>query len=308
MKIIVLCGLLFTFVNFTNNCSSENNGVAAGNSAVTEAESSINNQIQKISSEKTPADLVWQGTNTEFEFNWSRENILVKKIASGEKVFSAKEFALKHLKNDFKSNFGDDGEPYFEDFTFRYKIISISGNLLTLDEKTSYSPQSYMTERYLTVDLDAPEKAVALADFYDEKEIVNALLSNELIAKKMNREKIKPPISLENFRSVFHSKITEAKEVTKNQLDKCWFPEDVFKSFAFAAISGEKVSVRLAIPCRAEMREDDVYPLELSMSLPEKLRQNLIAAADKNLLANDFSSVSEKGETLINFKAAALDK
>ncbi len=304
MKLSILYLLVFAFVNFTNNCPSNsgknNNIVSSGNINTSES-------IESPITQKESADeLIWQGESGGFEIKWTKENITAKSIASGKQVFSAREFAAKRLKNDLKDNFDEKGKPNFEDFTFRFQIISITGNFLSLHEKTSYSPQSYSREKYLTIDLNTPENDISLQDFFDEKEILKSLTENKIIGDEMKKKNSAEPANFAAFRNSFHKTILEAVEVSDNQFDKCWFPEDVFKSFAFKKISEGKSSVNLAIPCRAEMREDDIFLLEISLPIPEKLNSELKTAADKKLLADDFQNISEKGETVINFDSASI--
>ncbi len=301
MKILILCFILLTFAGLSNDCGSR---VEQKNAVVSNAPQFVAPKVTPTPKpENVPDDLIWHGENGDFDITWSKGNIVAKKISSGQTAFSARELAKMRLKKDFKENFGKNGEPYFEDFTFRYRIISIVGSLLSLDEKTSYSPQSYSKETYLTVDLSKSPETVSLTNFFTEKEILNALASNELIAKAIKQKNAAKPTTLAEFRSDFNKTVNEATEVSDSQLDKCWFPENIFKSFAFDKIKDEKIIVDLAIPCRAEMREDDVYSLKIMLLPPDKLVNDLFAAMNKKLLAEDFENLVSKDEAVIIFNS-----
>lgn len=299
MKVLILSLCLFTFAVFSNDCADskkKKNAVVSNTSQVAETKASPTPVPKKVS-----ADSIWEGESGGFEINWTKENIVVKNISSGQTVFSARDFAMMRLKKEFKANFDKNGEPYFEDFTFRYQIISVAGNLLSLHEQTSYSPQSYSNETLLTVDLNKPQQTIYLTDLFSENEIVNALALNEIIAAKLKQKNTVKTATFADFRNNFNKTANEATEVSDDQLDECWFPENVFKSFAFNKVENEKVTVDLAIPCRAEMREDDVYPLALTLPIPEKLRSELSAAMNKKLLSSDFKNLSSNDETVITF-------
>lgn len=299
MKILILCLILFTFAGLSNDCR---NGEERKNAVASNAPQIVESKISPTPEpEDIAGDLIWHGESGDFDITWSKENVVAKKISSGQMIFSAREFAKMRLKNNFKENFGKNGEPYFEDFTFRYQIISIAGNLLSLDEKTSYSPQSYSKETYLTVDLSKSQQTVSLTNFFTEKEILNALTSNEMIAKAIKQKSAVKPMTIAEFRSYFNKTVTEATEVSDNQLDKCRFPENIFKSFAFDKIKDGKLIVDLAIPCRAEMREDNVYSLKITLLPPDKLMNDLSVAMNKKLLADDFKNSVSNDEAVIIF-------
>jgi hypothetical protein len=174
-----------------------------------------------------------------------------------------------------------------------------------LKESTSYSPQSYGQQSYVAIDSNAPQKTVSLKDFYTPQEILAAMLGNEEIKRELQTREDPPketPQNLEDFLTLFNTQITETSEVSDRIFDKLWFPANVFDSFAFIQVERDKVVADLGVPSRADMREDEVHPLKLTLP---------ISAAVKAALAGETSVIkpdNQNLETLVTFTAKNLPR
>lgn len=172
-------------------------------------------------------------------------------------------------------------------------------------ETTSYSPQSYKQETYLAIDLNAPQKMLSLKDFYAPQEILAALLGNEEIKRDLQTREDAPKEmskTLSDFFTLFHTDGSDATEVSDRIFDKCWFPANIFDSFAFIQVEQDKVVADLGVPCRAGMRADEIYPLKLTLP---------VSAAVKTALAGEMSVIkpdNQNRETLVTFTAKNLPR
>jgi hypothetical protein len=253
----------------------------------------------------TPQTADWRGRSNNFSIEWTSQNIAVKNIATNKEVFSAQKLAAYRLRTAYKSNFSKKGDPYFEEFSFRYKLLSVAGSIMFLKETTSYSPQSFTEESYLAIDLNAPRKMPSLKDFYAPQEILAALLGNEEIKRDFQTREEPPkemPQTLNDFFTLFHTDTSGTTEASDRIYDKCWFPPNVFESFAFIQIEQDKVLADLGVPCRAGHRTIEIHPLKLTLP---------VSAAVKTALAGEVSVIkpdNQDRETLITFTAKNLPR
>jgi hypothetical protein len=253
----------------------------------------------------TPQTADWHGRSSDFSIEWTGQNIVVKNIATKVEVFSAQKLAAYRLRTAYKSRFSKNGDPYFERFYFRYKLLAIAGSIMFLKESTSYSPQSFAEETYLAYDLRTPKKTLGLKDFYAPQEILAALLNNEEIKRDFQTREDPPteaPKTLNDFFTLFHTDTSGTTEVSDRIFDKCWFPTNIFDSFAFVQIEQGKVSADLGVPCRAGMRTIEVYPLKLTLPVSAAVKTAL--AGEKSVIKPDNQNL----ETLITFTAKNLPR
>lgn len=287
--------LFFAFA--PDSCGAQNADKKFDSNKQIVAQENSNGNVGELGANK---DKTVRDNNENFDIKWTKDNILVTDSANGKEVFSARNFALKRLNTVYSANFGKNKQPSFENFTFDYKIVSASGSMLFLKESTSYSPQTYTMEKFVAVDLNKPDSTVSLADFYDEAEILTALLKNTEIAADLKDKNLPEPKTLAAFYSLFNKNVSEAKEVSENLLSKCWFPSDVLKSFTIENFASAEAEINFGIPCKAGMRDEEVFPLKLSMPVNSKMQ----SFTGENMRQNNW----QDQETVIVFNEKSLTK
>lgn len=261
---MLLFQIIFLLFGFSTDCSTAANSKSAPKIQPAPTVSPSQTVLPKVQTDK---NTIWQGESANFDIKWTKDDVTARN-PNGAEVFSVRKFATKKFK-DSLADFSKNGEMPFEEYTFRYKILSIAGSLMFLQETTSYSPQSYLNESYVAIDLSDPKATRKLTDFYSETEILNALLKNQLIAEDLKADDVPAPKNLTEFFTAFDREPTEA---TEKQIDKCRFAKNVFDSFAFNRVENDKIAVDLGVPCRAEMRADKIYPFELLLPVKAELK------------------------------------
>lgn len=293
MKITFLFQIIFLLFGFSTDCSTAANSKSAQKIEPTPTVSSSQTVLPTAQIDK---NVIWQGTSANFDIRWTKDDIVARN-PNGAEVFSARKSAAEKLKKTF-GDFSKNGESPFEEYTFQYKILSVAGSLMFLQETTSYSPQSYLNESYVAIDLSNPKGTRKLTDFFSETEILNALLKNQMIVEDLKANDLHAPKNLTEFFAAFDREPTEA---TEKQIDKCRFSKNVFESFAFNRIENDKIAVDLGVACRAEMRADKVYPFELLLPVKAELKTE----GKQNF---KLKTAAEDQETLIKFAAKPLTK
>jgi hypothetical protein len=288
---------LFLFLSFPVACASRQT------KAIEQASSSPTPNL-KLSPSPTPElpaipqPANWRGGSKDFSIEWTGSNIVVKNIATNKKVFSARKLAANRLRTAYKFMFGKNGSPSFQNFDFRYTVLAVAGSIMFLKEISSHSPPSYTRVTYLAIDLKAPQKRASLKDFYAPQEILAALLGNEEIKQDFQiREEAltEAPKTLDVFFTLFHTDASGPTQASDKIYDNCWFPTNIFDSFAFIQVEHDKVVADLGVPCRAGMRDDDIRPLRLTLPLSD---------AVKTALAGEISVIkpdNQNQESLITF-------
>lgn len=298
MKLFLFLNFVIFIFGFSTECSPTN--ASKSNQKKTEASPAASPTPTAPPIAQADKNVIWRGTSADFEISWTKDDISAKKISDGATVFSARKLAGERLKKS-SGNSARNGKANFEKFYFQYKILSVAGSLLFLQESTSYSPQSYTQPTFLAIDLSNPKSNLSLTKFYSKAEILNALVKNPQVSEDLKANDIPAP---KNFNEFFKAYDREPTEVADRQIDKCSFPKTVFESFAFDRIENEKVVVDLGVPCRAGMREDVVYPLELVLPIKDSLK-----IADKQIHpSSEFKSIGEDEETIIQFDEKSLSK
>lgn len=293
MKIILSVIFFSFFLGLTNDCSpSKPASIEQASQPVVSATTSATPNSKNPPTVQNSKTELWQGTSGNFDISWTKENIVAKN-SSGAKVFSVRQFALTRLKNSANSEYN------FENFTFQYKILAVVGSYLFLQETTSYSPQSYTNESYTAIDLANPQAKIDLKKFYGEAEILAALNKNLQIIEDFKINEIDEP---KTFKEFFAAYDREPSEIAEREIDRCYFPKNVFESFYFDRVENDKIVVDLGIPCRAEMREETVFPLKLLLPLKPAIESDLKTADAQNTL----KSAAKDAETVIQFDAKLL--
>lgn len=308
MKTILAINLFCFLFGFTSECAptkSAANAEKTSDAAVIAppAPATPAPVEQTIIVAENSKEAFWQGRSGDFDIVWTKDNIVAKNLSGGE-VFSAKKFALERLKKS-PGNFAKNGAPSFENFTLEYKILAIVGSLLFLQETASHSPQNYITQTYAAIDLNAPATNVALTKFFTEAEIVAALNQNSDIAEDFKVNKIDAPKSFKEFFAAYDRQPTEAGE---RQIDRCYFPKNAFESFYFDRMEGAQLVVKLGVPCRAGMREEQVMPLELALPAKPSLKSEMELAATQNFSGENFKTAAPDAATVVQFDAKSLKK
>lgn len=303
MKIMSMYLVIFLFLSFSVTCASKQVKQNEGSPSGLAQNSGLSSSPTPALPDAPPQPADWHGGSKNFSIAWTGENIVVNDIATKKEVFSARQFAAYRLRTAYKYMFDKKGVPNFIEFGFKYRLLSVAGSIMFLKEATSYDPQSYTRETYLAIDLKEPRKKLSLKDLYASQEILAALLGNEEIKRDFQiREEplTETPKTLDDFFTFFHTGEDgdNPTQASDSIYDRCWFPTDVFDSFAIIQVEQDKVVAELGVPCRgAGMREDEIRPLKLTLP---------VSAAVKTALAGEMSVIkpdNQNQETSITFLA-----
>lgn len=270
------------------------------------AQSGTPAQVGQVASSDAQKN-IWVGESGDFLVSWSGDDILVTKPGEAtRKIFSARQAAMTRLRGEYGGK-GAGALP-FQEYGYRSKALSLVGAILSLEEVSVRSPQTYTVRRYRAIDLNFPERKLKLTDVFPAGEVLQALLADPFFKEALRDNPA--PRTLAQLFELLPKEITQASEGAESEADKAWFPEDVLTQFAFDRLDGERVIVKMGVPFIEGMRDEGVRPVELSLRIPSSLREALTQAEkrERGFLGKDAGATAGGRETSMTFGEEELKK
>lgn len=139
-----------------------------------------------------------------------------------------------------------------------------------------------------------------LTDYFPEEAIYQALLADPRVRRDLARREpplSPPPRTLGEIYALFKKLPLDDGESSYE------LPEDFLTRFAFHHLEGDKVAVRLALPCLGQVNAGLNLELDLILPVPESLKESLaLAQAGKaGFLMQDQKRLSEGRDTIMRF-------
>ena len=262
-----------------------------------------------------PAQTIWNGTSGNFKIDWTTNDLTAK--ANGAD-FSIAQYAVQKAieENGAPEKWFCDHETYSKS----YELLSVVGALASFEETDSYSPPTYLTIKYRTVDLSDAARQVSLADLFPATEIVQQLLKNPLIKTSVTmrqkavsastKTKTATRANLDEFFKLFEclpdEKFDEAKNCGSIELNdapenasgasRIFINRNFLEGFAFKRVTGNSVAVEIRLPALTGNRSEEGVPVELLLKIPAALKDDLAKAGKKQagFLMKDKNSVWKK--------------
>jgi hypothetical protein len=123
------------------------------------------------------------------------------------------------------------------------------------------------------LEIDMSKRSVTLLDFFTEREVVDALLTDSAVRKALQFQKSgEPPKTIIQLIKVFNE-----EQLAIETKDGCTYllPEDLITRFAFHHVEGNKVAIRLALPPDVGACRTSYAQLGILLPIPDSLRSAL---------------------------------
>jgi LysM repeat protein len=204
---------------------------------------------------------IWQGTSGGLKIMWTPSDITASE--NNNLLFSARELAKQAFEADFlamkASAFGTCDSHY------DLALLSLVGSLASLEEVQHFTCREKATPatetRYRTIDMKKANADQSLTDFFQEADILNALLADPAI-KVALAQKNSPITTLAKF--------TQALEWAEIKVKKCdyYLPHDFLQQFAFHHLVDKKALVAVRINLLPVIPQCQQEQVQLAFYLP----------------------------------------
>jgi hypothetical protein len=135
-------------------------------------------------------------------------------------------------------------------------------------------PSSSKRFRAIDSSKSAPDRAASasLTDIFPEDSILPALRGDKLVADALKNREGPPPASLADLVAAIQFKSVQVKDCSYS------FGADLLSDFAFYAVEGNNVAVRISLSHAAEVCRGQMTQLGILLPIPESLKTALEAA------------------------------
>src|SRR5882672_230894 len=248
---------------------------------------------------------IWVGRVADFQIRWTTLDIYIddKRLLSPVVQREFEEF-VSVLKKDVRP-----GEQMLTcDYSRYFSIVSIVGPLASLDDQYGIiCAKASLGQRFTTIDVSnrqglrtrtevsldggpALPNKVKLSDYFDERTILLAVLSDPLIREALRNEGAKAdPGTLAAVSSFFE----EHPAAISDNGGHFSLPADFLTRFAFDHIENNLVSVRISLQPASEAEHALHSELKLLLPIPNSLEKplNLAASRKEGFLMKDAAEV-----------------
>lgn len=270
---------------------------------------------------------IWAGEFDGIRIGWTTSDLYVHSGRDTRKLFTP--LAKKGFE-DFIALLADEDQADAAapgvacDYKRTFKVLSVVGTLLSFEDRYyAFCGGAHPTvdRRFTTVNLAGgagdlrydvgeetslmdvnlarPGRAVKLTDYFDEGDILRALLSDPVVKDAFAGEDApEPPQALEDL----------PKRLADNfyRLGESGFElrPDYMTRFAFHHIEGDKVAVRLGLPPHYGANHALHRQLGLMLPIPASLRKQLVSASNQQngFLMQDASKIANGRVTTLSLR------
>jgi hypothetical protein len=248
---------------------------------------SFTGQAQSTGKKRVWSDSGLRFAIDEYDFRIARQ---------GKRIFSAQKLLDAELEDTRRSWSPDSpSAESIEIATFHSDLqpVSIVGTLVSLRSSgvsmVPGNPHDHPWETVTTRDFSAPNaqgddwpgREVSLLDYWTERQLLRALLSDRYLGKFLPAEA--KPSTLASLWQL----VANARPAPEDDEDACNYDvsidEWLLRSFAFLRISGDRVAVRIWLSGRSAICRATSKQLGLWLPIPKRLREP-IARADRQQL------------------------
>jgi hypothetical protein len=262
---------------------------------------------------------IWSGTSGGFTIRWTTADIQAWPLRKpGRLTFSAGDLSRRGFQN-FLSSLGQDTPIKHITYERKFTVLSVVGSIISLKDELYYDiiPSAHPggETRFTAIDLaksgeavyvSPPEadsfeldlarlgKVAKLTDYFQEKEVLEALGHSAIFKQTLGEER---PQSLEKAFELLEEQHLEINGVPYS------FPRDFLTRFAFHHLQGDRVAVRLGLPGAGGAARFMHTEIEILLPVPAALQESLTkaAAGKEGFLLEDQQKLAGESVTLIPF-------
>lgn len=264
---------------------------------------------------------IWRGNSGGVEIDWTTADLFSRSGGNIEKIFQpVAEKGHEEFLADLNGATPTKGQNHNCEYRRDFEVLSIAGSLVSFQD-TEYSdcggahPTTetrftavdlkregsvpYQYGETIDVDMNQPGKVVKLTDYFQESDILNALLADPVIGEALKEAGVStPPKTLAALPEVF----AKNGYLIKGELS---LRPDFLTRFAFHHLEGDMVAVRLNLPSIAFGYRSK--QIGLLLPVPAVLKQPLASAAsgEEGFLMGSAPQSIRKQLTRFAFKIGA---
>lgn len=275
---------------------------------------SVTKERQAVAESGPAEQVIWAGSVAQRQIRWTNRDIYVddQKLLS---PYVQREFEV--FVSDLKKDIRPGEQMMACDYNLYFSIVSIVGPLATLEERYGIvCGKPSVGERFTMVNLENRQRPqadklfddssaltdrVRLSDYFEERTILEALLSAPLIREALKNEEAQTdPKTLAEVSSFFE----EHPAAIRSKGSFFTLPSDFLSGFAFDHLDNNLVSVRMSLQPASEAERGLHVELELLLPIPKSLEQALRLAESRQegFLMKDAEQVGGNKITTFNFK------
>lgn len=316
--IVLVAGWVALFTYACNPTSSENAGLPG--IAASPALKSDQNSPAAARAEVSGKP-IWRGSSGGVEIEWTTADLFSRSGGNLEKIFQpVAEKGHEEFVAAMSGVTPTKGQSHNCDYRRDFQLLSVVGPLVSFED-TEYSDcggahpttqtrftavdlkregtVAYQYDESVDVDVDRPGKAVKLTDYFQESDILNALLADRVISEALKEAGVStPPKTLAALPEVF----AKNGYLINGELS---LRPDFLTRFAFHHLEGDMVAVRINLPSIAFGYRSK--QIGLLLPVPPVLKQQLASAAsgEEGFLMGSAPQSIRKQSTRFSFKIGA---
>jgi hypothetical protein len=223
-------------------------------------------------------EVFWEGHISEFQVKWASDDLYIVSSSGEHRVFSkyAQKWASQVTEGQREAT-----------NTICFRVLSVVDTIVSVEIFDRIVGDRASTDsttvKWVTFDMrkgsELPDETedenagnISLIDFWNEDQILEALLSNSRVGEAVKREGIKTPVSLDAlFPNAYLS--LDAPGMGGSQLD-----ERFAKHFVFKEIRGNKAVISIEVVDRYNFHQIRPGYIDIELPIPAKLAPALDAA------------------------------
>lgn len=287
-------------------------------------------------------EIIWQGESGDFKVRWTNRDIYVEKNKKTEKLFTT--FAKNYYNLNFKyeSIYSERLGKYVKtkrlntcDISINGEIASFVGKYLTLEIEEYFFcgiPQYY--SHWVVFDLENTKRikfssikkdsyaigqGLKLTDLFEDREILQAFLSNDEVKKTISivEKNFQPKNTFEllkwfqyqdelYWKNAGGKKTFEFEDIAFENLDYSSLNTKALTAFAFNRIEDGKIIIQISL--EPQYKRHGIIPLELKLNIPDKLREQFeLSNSNKSgFLGKDLGVISRSSFSSIEFESVKI--
>ncbi|HEY4765500.1 MAG TPA: hypothetical protein VIH75_17630 [Candidatus Sulfotelmatobacter sp.] len=247
---------------------------------------------------------IWKSSSDGFSIEWTKKDIVVTR--ANAPVLSFEAIA--------ESDWNKISQPAADQpmqSARSYRILSAVGHFLSVEQEDDCDcggahPSSSKRFRAIDLSKSAPDRAAStsMTDIFPEGSILSALRGDKLVADALKNLEGPQPASLAELVAVIQFKSVQVKDCSY------YFGADLLSDFAFYAVEGNKVAVRISLSHAAEVCRGQMTQLGILLPIPESLKTALEAARSgkSGILLQQANREFASAQTSITFATKGYGK
>ncbi len=260
---------------------------------------------------------IWKGVINGLSLRWTTKDLYIEAPSGAERIFSLMvKSDIERLRKDRGSQSGEASDC---EYVRHYKLLSVVDPLISFEDEFAIGcgrarPSSSF--RFTTIDVNKaaellqardnivplgqfnitrPGPIVRLTDYFEEADIVAAMIANPQIANAIKTQLGKSRVTLADLSVV----LVKNEYPIKIEGQFFTLDPDFLTRFAFHHLTDNRIVVQLSLSPTAAAAQASRGTLSLELPVPDRLSQSLVAAQklERGFLSSNAEEISRRRAT-----------